>query len=225
MTVGGAAAAAGVLMALAVAALPPRSRRARDRVVRLRPARAARAGALPDAAELSEHLAAAFRAGLPPARTWALLAGRPGAFARLAAGAALRTELGMPGGRSLLRSAGRHGAAVVPLAAALDLCERSGAPTADVLERLAAGLRAEAAAATDARIALAAPRATAGVLSLLPVAGLGLGVLLGVDTVHVLVSTPAGHACLVLGLAAWGAGRWWIRGLVASARSAGDRDP
>jgi tight adherence protein B len=113
----------------------------------------------------------------------------------------------------------------VPLAAALDVCERSGAPTADVLERLAAGLRAEAAAATEARIALAAPRATAGVLSLLPVAGLGLGALLGVDTVRVLVSTPAGHACLVLGIAAWAAGRWWASRLVASARSAGNRDP
>jgi tight adherence protein B len=214
-----------VLVALAVAALPPRSRRARDRVVRLRRTPPAGAGAVPDPAELCEHLAAAFRAGLPPARTWALLAGRPGPFAHLAAGAALRTELGLSGGRSLLRAAGRHGVAVVPLAAALDLCERSGAPTADVLERLALGLRAEAAAATDARIALAGPKATAGVLSLLPVAGLGLGVLLGVDTVHVLVSTPAGHACLVLGLAAWGAGRWWIRSLVASAGSAGDRDP
>jgi tight adherence protein B len=225
VTVDGAAAVSGVLVALAAAVLPSRARRARDRARRLRPPLSAGVGPVPDAAELAEHLAAAFRAGLPPSRTWALLAARPGPFAGLAAAVALRTELGLPGGRSLLRAAGRRGAAVVPLAAALDLCERSGAPTADVLDRLAAGLRAEAAAATDARIALAAPRATAGVLSLLPIAGLGLGALLGVDTVHVLVSTSAGHACLVLGAAAWAAGRWWIRRLVASAGSAGDGDP
>jgi tight adherence protein B len=227
MTADGAAAAAGVLVALAVGALPPRGGRSRDRALRLRPGpgRPGGAGPVPDAADLAEHLAAAFRAGLPPSRTWALLAARPGPFAGLAAAVALRLELGLPSGRSLLPSAGRRGAVLMPVAAALDLCERSGAPTADVLERLAAGLRAEAAAATDARIALAAPRATAGVLSLLPIAGLGLGVLLGVDTVHVLVSTPAGHACLLLGVAAWAAGRWWIHRLVASARSAGDDDP
>jgi tight adherence protein B len=224
VTVSGAAVAAGVLLALAVAALPPPARRARDRAVQLRPAGTA-AGAAPDPAELAEHLAAAFRAGLPPSRTWALLAGRPGPFAGLAASVAVRTELGLPGGRSLLRSTGRRGVAVVPLAAALDLCERSGAPTADVLERLAAGLRAEAAAETDARIALAAPRATANVMSLLPLAGLGLGALLGVDTLHVLLTTAAGHACLVLGAGAWTAGRWWIRRLVTAARSAGDGDP
>jgi tight adherence protein B len=220
-----AAVVAGVLVALAVAVLPTRGRRAGDRVVRLEPPRSAGNGVVADAAELAEHLAAAFRAGLPPARTWALLAARPGPFTGLAAAVAMHTELGLPGGPSLLRSAGRHRAAVVPLAAALHLCERSGAPTADVLERLAAGLRAEAGAATDARIALAAPKATAGVLSLLPVAGLGLGALLGVDTVQVLVSTSAGHACLVLGAAAWAAGRWWIRRLVASAQSAGDGHP
>jgi len=216
---------AGALVALAVVTLPTRGRRARDRVVRLEPPRSAGNGQVPDPAELAEHLAAAFRAGLPPSRTWALLATRPGPFAGFAAAVAMHTELGLPSGRTLLRSARRHRGAVVPLAAALHLCERSGAPTADVLERLAAGLRAEAGAATDARIALAAPKATAGVLSLLPVAGLGLGALLGVDTVHVLVWTPAGRACLILGATAWAAGRWWIRRLVASAESAGDGDP
>lgn len=220
-----AAVVAGVLVALAVVVSPPRGGRARDRVVRLEPAASAGNAQVADPAELADQLAAAFRAGLPPSRTWALLAARPGPFAALAGAVAVHSELGMPGGRSLLRSAGRHRAAVVPLAAALHLCERSGAPTADVLERLAAGLRAEAGAATDARIALAAPKATAGVLSLLPVAGLGLGALLGVDTVQVLVSTPAGHACLVLGAAAWAAGRWWTRRLVASAQAGGDGDP
>jgi tight adherence protein B len=219
-----AAVVAGVFVTLAVVVLPTRGGRARERIVRLEPPPSAGNGEGIDPAELAEHLAAAFRAGLPPSRTWALLAAHPGPFAGLAAAVAMHTELG-PAGRSLLRSAGRRRAAVVPLAAALDLCEHSGAPTADVLARLAAGLRADAGAATDARIALAAPKATAAVLSLLPVAGLGLGALLGVDTVQVLVSTPAGHACLVLGTAAWAAGRWWISRLVASAQAAGDGDP
>jgi len=224
VTVSAAGVVLGVLVGLGLALVTARGGPSADRLARLRPREPAAAGA-PDAAELAEHLAAAFRAGLPPARTWAVLASRPGPSAALAAAVAVRTDLGLPGGRSLLGSAGRHATAVVPLAAALDLCERSGAPTADVLDRLAAGLRAEAAAASDARIALAAPRATAAVMSVLPVAGLGLGALLGVDTLHVLAGTTAGHACLVLGAAAWGAGRWWIGRLVAAARSAGDGDP
>jgi tight adherence protein B len=219
----GTAVVVGVLVALGLALLTARGGPPADRLARFRP-RGSPAAGVPDVADLAEHLAAAFRAGLPPSRTWPVLAARPGPHAGVAAAVAVRTDLGLPGGRSVLGSAGRHAAAVVPLAAALDLCERSGAPTADVLERLAAGLRAEAAAASDARIALAAPRATATVMSVLPVAGLGLGALLGVDTVHVLVGTAAGHACLVLGAAAWAVGRWWIRRLVTAAGSAGDGD-
>jgi tight adherence protein B len=62
-------------------------------------------------------------------------------------------------------------------------------------------------------------------MTLLPLAGLGLGALLGVDTLHVLLATPAGHACLLIGGLLWAGGRWWIRRLVSSAQSAGDGDP
>jgi tight adherence protein B len=164
-------------------------------------------------------------AGDWPLRAWELLAGRPGPFAPLAGAVAARIALGLPVGSSLGQAAGSTAGAVAPLAAALDLCERSGAPTAEVLEGLAAGLRAEAAASTDTRIALAAPKATATVMSVLPVAGLGLGALLGVDSVQVLAGTAAGHACLLIGGGLWVAGWWWIRRLVRAAQRAGDGDP
>jgi tight adherence protein B len=217
-----AAGAAGVLAALAVLVLPARSGQAARRLIVPASPNPRRVPPDLDVADLAEQLAAAFRAGLPPVRAWEVLSGRPGPFASLADAVSRRIGLGMPGGRSLWQAAGPGLSAVVPLAVALDLCERSGAPTAEVLEGLAAGLRAEAAAATEARIALAAPKATATVMSLLPIAGLGLGALLGVDTVHVLLATAPGHACLVLGTAAWATGRWWIRRLVAAAQLDGD---
>jgi len=246
MSVAPPAIVAGALVALAVLAVPAsweRSRRRLDRLRALSASRRSAAAAAPaaaagrisstgpagpaadrtlDVADLAEHLAAAFRAGLPPSRTWALLAARPGPFAPLAAAVAQRLQLGVPGGRALWQSAARGRAAAVPLAAALDLCERSGAPTAEVLDGLAAGLRAEEAAAAETRIALAAPKATAAVMSVLPVAGLGLGALLGVDTLHVLLVTGPGHLCLLSGAVAWAAGRWWVRRLVRTAEAAGD---
>ena len=187
---------------------------------------ARRRGPAFDAAELADHLAGGFRAGLPPARVWLLLAARPGPFAALAGAVAVRSELGLAGGRALWESAGPpRREDLVTVAAVLDLCERSGAPAADVLDALAGGLRAESAAATEVRIALEAPAATARVMSLLPLAGLALGALLGIDTLHVLVSTSAGHACLVAGAAAWASGRWWISRLVTTAQHPPDDDP
>ena len=247
LSLGGAAGAAGAFAALALLMLPSRREQARRRLrawhapggardvpvipslhfrgrARVRPTARGRGLHDVEAAELAEQLAAAFRAGLPPVRAWEILAGRPGPFAVLADAVARRVGLGIPGGRSLWQAAGPGGTGTVPLAAAADLCERSGAPTADVLEGVAAGLRAEAAAASEARIALAAPRATATVMSLLPIAGLGLAAFLGVDTLHVLLTTAPGHACLALGAMAWALGRWWIRRLVTAAQQAGDDD-
>ena len=70
---------------------------------------------------------------------------------------------------------------------------------AEVLERFAAAVRADVAAAADREAALAGPRATAMVLSWLPLGGVGLGLLLGADPVGTLVGTVPGRTCLVTG--------------------------
>ena len=62
--------------------------------------------------------------------------------------------------------------------------------------------------------ALAAPRATATLLGVLPLGGVALGELVGVDPVAVLIGTPLGRVALVLGLAATWGGRVWMRRLV-----------
>jgi tight adherence protein B len=201
--------------------------------LRAQPGRAARS-ARPDRSarptpqdmpELAERLAALLRAGLPPSRAWTAVASADDRAAAAARGVLPGLQLGLAGGRALwLGAAPRHRPGVVPLAVALDLCERTGAPTADVLDGLAAALRAQEAAVLEAEVALAAPRATAKVLGLLPAAGLGLSAALGVDTLHVLVATAPGRACLLLGAACWWAGRSWTARLVAAARR-GEGDP
>jgi tight adherence protein B len=69
-------------------------------------------------------------------------------------------------------------------------------------------------------VALAGARATATLLAGLPLVGAGLGFLMGANVVAVLLGTPIGRACLVVGVAAWVVGRRWTRHLVSSATTA-----
>src|SRR4051794_23298459 len=226
---------AGELVGVAVSALPSPGTRAAARMVQAlgRPPDGRGDAARVEVADLAEHLAGAFRAGLPPTRAWRLLAeqagpaaGGAGTVAAVAAQVAPRVGLGMPSGRALWEAAPASARPrLVALAAALDLCERSGAPTAAVLDGLGVALRAGGAAGPDGQIALAAPRATTTVMSLLPLAGVGLGALLGVDTAAVLLRTPAGRLCLVLAAVLWALGRWWTRRLVRAAVRGEEDDP
>ena len=214
---------AAIAAAAAVLLLPGRGDRARRRMSP-RPARTTPPGAAGDrAAELAERLAGIARAGLPPGRIWALLAARPGPQAALAAAMLPWLEAGVPAGRALGAVAARTGEATVDgrglscLAVALDACEHAGAPLAPTLEGLAIALRADEEARRERETALAAPRATARVMTALPAVGLLLGAALGADPLAVLAGTPVGRAALVLGGLLWLAGRWWIRRLVVVA--------
>ena len=101
------------------------------------------------------------------------------------------------------------------LAAAWRLSEQTGAPLADVLDRLAVGLRQEAEVEAEVEAALAAPRATARLLAGLPLVGVALGELIGAHPLAVLVGTPMGRVCAVGGLVLAGVGQLWTRALVA----------
>jgi tight adherence protein B len=56
---------------------------------------------------------------------------------------------------------------------------------------------------------LAAPKATARMLSALPLVGLLMGLLLGGDPLGWLLSTAPGLICLLGGVALTGLGAWW----------------
>jgi tight adherence protein B len=76
------------------------------------------------------------------------------------------------------------------------VAESSGAPLADVLDRLDVHLRAVGRARASAAAQAAGARASAALLAALPVAGAGMGYLVSADPRQVLLHTGFGAACL-----------------------------
>ncbi|MFJ9415309.1 type II secretion system F family protein [Streptomyces sp. NPDC101227] len=165
---------------------------------------------------LCAAVAGELRAGQQPDR--ALLAtGVPGLGEDGAAvSAAARYGGDVP--RALRRAARLPGAeGLTGMAACWQVAVQGGAGLASGLERIAAGLRARRDQREELRAQLAGPRVTALMLALLPVAGLLMGGALGADPLRVLLHTPAGWGCLVIGgLLEW-AGVAWTAGIVAAA--------
>lgn len=113
--------------------------------------------------------------------------------------AALRAQSQHPGAEAL-----------ADVAAAWEVAERAGAPLADVLERLAVGVRDELESHREAEAEAAPARATGRLMAGLPVMGLALGAGLGADPLHVLTSTFPGAVCLAAGAALACLGTWWV---------------
>lgn len=168
---------------------------------------------------LAEQVAALARAGLAWPRVWQSLAVGPGPESAVCAVVARHVSIGGTAGEGLRSVDGTS--PLGWLAITCDVAEQAGAPVAEVLDRFAAAVRADAVAAAERTAALAGPRATATVLSWLPLGGLGLGLLIGADPVGTLLGTTAGRACLAGGGGLWLLGRWWTRVLVRRAERAG----
>ena len=117
--------------------------------------------------------------------------------------------------RSLADEPGR--AAFADIAAAWEVSVRSGAGLASVLDRLSRALRQDDEARQEVVASLAAPRATARVLALLPIFGLALGAGLGGDPVSVLVGTMLGAICLAVGTALAIGGLFWVEHIADAA--------
>lgn len=171
------------------------------------------------AAVVADRVAALSLAGMPLARIWRVLSEQADELADLAAavdraGSGRSSALG-------LRAVAPDDPALAWVAVACRAAELGGAPVAGVLDAVATTLRAEGDGARARQAALAGPRATATVLSWLPLAGFGLGLAIGVDAVTVLVTTPPGWVCLTLGVGLWGAGRRWMAVLLRRAERAG----
>jgi tight adherence protein B len=179
-----------------------------------------RAGAAEALAVLSSEL----RAGRPTALALSVAASvAVGPLADGLAAAAVAGDLGADPVDALLRAAPRSAAPDVlrGLAACWQVCSSTGSSLAAAVERLSVSLRADQAQRLAVASELAGPRATAVMLGLLPLAGIGLAAGLGARPLHVLLHTPAGVGCLVAGLALECLGAWWTARLVAAA--GGDR--
>jgi tight adherence protein B len=95
------------------------------------------------------------------------------------------------------------------LAACWDLARDSGAGLSSVVSRLAESTRKDNDSRLELTSQLAGPRATARMLSLLPLVGLLLGTLMGAAPLVWLVATPVGLMCLLSGVALTALGAWW----------------
>ena len=110
-------------------------------------------------------------------------------------------------------------AAAQPLLASAAACwsvaATQGAGLADALDRLVAQDRRAEEVRRQLEAHLAAPRATARMLALLPAFGLVLGIAVGGDPIGWLLGTPLGAACLVLGLLLIALGLLWATRIAA----------
>ncbi|MBC9956422.1 hypothetical protein [Yimella sp. cx-51] len=102
------------------------------------------------------------------------------------------------------------------VAGAWQLSDTIGAPLADALTVAGALRRSETERAARAAAALAAPTASVNLLTILPLAGAGLGVLLGLDVQQVYLSSLA-LVTVLPGIVLIALGRLWCRRMVSAA--------
>jgi tight adherence protein B len=94
-------------------------------------------------------------------------------------------------------------------AAVWRLAERTGAPAADLVERIEHDARAADRALASARAQAAGAQMTALLLAALPLAGIGLGYSIGADPLQVLFGTKLGAACALSAVTLQVAGLLW----------------
>ncbi|RKR89776.1 tight adherence protein B [Micromonospora pisi] len=104
--------------------------------------------------------------------------------------------------------------------ASVRLAEQTGAPLADLLERIEADARAMDRGLAAAAAQAAGARATAMLLAGLPLGGIALGYGIGVDPLAVLLRTPIGAACAAGAIVLQLAGLAWADRLSTSAQRA-----
>jgi tight adherence protein B len=100
--------------------------------------------------------------------------------------------------------------------AAARVADESGAPLADLLERLEGEGRTLSRARGAAAAQASGAQATAWLLAALPAAGVALGEGVGTDPLHVLFHTPIGAACAGGAMMFQVAGLTWVHRLAAS---------
>jgi tight adherence protein B len=187
--------------------------------------RSARAAA--DAEAVSEQLADALRritdelrAGGHPATALAGIGADGPRAARILAPAAAAARMGDDVPAALRRAAAGVpdvAADVGRVAGAWALAQRHGIPLADLLDGAQRDIRWGVRFGRTVAAQLAGPRATAAVLTVLPVLGIGLGQLVGADPVAVLRGGVVGQVLLVVGVALLAAGSAWTEKILRSA--------
>ncbi|MFF7726440.1 type II secretion system F family protein [Streptomyces sp. NPDC008001] len=166
--------------------------------------------------ELCGAVAGDLRAGRQPGQ--ALAGVSPGGLGPQWAAVAAAARFGGDVPEALRAVASRPGAeGLHGVAACWRVAVDGGAGLAAGLERVAAALSAERDQREELRAQLAGARSTAVMLALLPVLALLMGSALGAAPLRVLLHTPPGLGCLLLGGLLEGAGIAWTGRIVRAA--------
>lgn len=152
-------------------------------------------------------------AGAQPSGALAAAAAAGGASATVFAAAAEVVRQGADPS-SVLASGGKE---LRPLGAAWQASEASGAAPAAVLDRVARDVAAADERRRAVAVALAGPRSSASVLSLLPLVGIALGAAMDAHPLAFLVGEPSGRLLGCAGVLLDIVGLLWIRALVRRA--------
>lgn len=128
--------------------------------------------------------------------------------------AARAARLGGDIAEALRKDASAESALLESVAGIWDIGYRSGIGLADVLQQLCQGEARSREVQRTLQVELAGPRATARLMSLLPLLGIALGMMLGASPLEWLTTTPIGLAVLASGIGANIAGYRWIRVIV-----------
>ncbi|RFA15180.1 hypothetical protein B7R21_03875 [Subtercola boreus] len=190
-------------------------------------------------AAVVQRLAVLLEAGVAPPSAWGYLVADAGSsHSRPAPDRAKRGERhamvvetiaravarGVPADSAIAAAAratdSRTAQAWLAVAAVWQVAAVSGAPIAPCLREVASALREIGDNQRSIEVALAAPVATARLMGVLPLVALGLGALLGFDSLRILTTTVPGQVCLVAGVGLLAISRAWNAQLVrvASAR-------
>ncbi|WP_291278007.1 hypothetical protein [Galactobacter sp.] len=102
---------------------------------------------------------------------------------------------------------------------AVGLATGTGAPLADLLERVRDECTARADAARAQSAGLAAARSTRRILMGLPIGGLLLAQALGAEPLHILIGTSWGRAAAVAGAVFWAVAALWSRRIMRAGAS------
>ena len=96
--------------------------------------------------------------------------------------------------------------------------EATGMPLAEVLATLGSDLRSAADQRRAVSVAVAGPQASAALLCLLPVLGVGLGIAMGARPLGLLFGTPVGGVLTCIGLMLDAGGVLWVRQILRGAQ-------
>jgi tight adherence protein B len=119
-----------------------------------------------------------------------------------------------------LLAGGETSAELRPVAVGWRIAEQTGAALVEVLDRVRSDVDAERQLQRAVAVAVAGPRATAGLLALLPILGVALGAAIGARPISVLFGSAPGHVLLLVGVVLDAGGVLWTRRLIRRAQPA-----